>query len=651
MARKSRKQIAVEEPVIEPVSSEVFSTAIYARLSVENSGKSEKVDVIANQIEICKSYIAERPYLNLIDTYVDNGRTGTVFDRPEFNRLMNDIRTGRIKCLVVRDLSRFGRDYIEAGTYLERVFPQIGLRFIAIKENYDNFDADGSGESLIIPLQNMINTLYSKDISRKVSTALKAQMESGEFKKRNLPYGYRWDEEHSNMVFDEETAPIVRKIFQWKIEGLSLPAIADRLDAMNAPNPEFQKYQVGVRTGNATAKKIWNKSSLTTILDNPHYVGDTVLGRTLNAIYKGVKNQHIDREEWIVFPNTHEAIISREDFQKVQELRDAAARTRIEKMERTEKIRATLINLFEDKIICADCGDTVLGRTLNAIYKGVKNQHIDREEWIVFPNTHEAIISREDFQKVQELRDAAARTRIEKMERTEKIRATLINLFEDKIICADCGRKLYFHRKRVDKRKDGAWYAFYECSSSVKRGNLCTPHYTRQDKLEADVLAAIQLQVKAALNYDKLLAKLRNSEGERSIRDQQNALITSLNLKLSGISKKRTRLYEDFTEGILDEEEYVFAKKAYDEQYANLSRRLDEAVQRKVKFAEAMSEDNKWLTLMKSVSGATMLSQELVDESVELVKVHEDGSIELVMKYGDIYALTVQSIKEVQEAM
>ncbi len=95
-----------------------------ARLSVENSGKSEKVDVIANQIEICKSYIAERPYLNLIDTYVDNGRTGTVFDRPEFNRLMNDIRTGRIKCLVVRDLSRFGRDYIEAGTYLERVFPQ-----------------------------------------------------------------------------------------------------------------------------------------------------------------------------------------------------------------------------------------------------------------------------------------------------------------------------------------------------------------------------------------------------------------------------------------------------------------------------------------------------------------------------------------------
>ena len=567
MARKSRK-VTAAEPIMEATPAQRFPTAIYARLSVENSGKSEKVDIIANQIEICKSYLTERPYLDLVDTYVDNGRTGTVFDRPEFNRLMTDIRSGRIKCLVVRDLSRFGRDYIETGTFLERIFPQIGLRFISIKENFDSFDTGGNSESLLIPLQNMVNSLYSKDISRKVSTALKAQMESGEFKKRNLPYGYRWDDEHSNMVFDEETAPIVRKIFQWKIEGLSLPAIADRLDAIDAPNPEFQKYQVGVRTGNATAKKVWNKSTLTSILDNPHYVGDTVLGRTLNAIYKGVKNQHIDRENWIVFPDTHEAIISREDFQKVREMREAAARARIEKMERSEEIRATLINLFDGKIVCAECG-----------------------------------------------------------------------------------RKLYFHRKRVDKRKDGAWYAFYECSSSVKRGNLCMPHYTRQDKLEADVLAAIQLQVKAALNYDKLLAKLRNSEGERSIRDQQNALITSLNLKLSGISKKRTRLYEDFTEGILDEEEYAFAKKAYDEQYADLSRRLDEAIQRKVKFAEAMSEDNKWLTLMKSVSGAEKLSQDLVDESVELVKVHEDGSIELVMKYGDIYALTVQSIKEVQEAM
>lgn len=570
MARKSRKTAPAVEPVVEAAPLQIFPTAIYARLSVENSGKSENVDVIANQIEICKSYIADRPYLSLVDTYIDNGHTGTVFDRPEFNRLMNDIKSGRIKCLVVRDLSRFGRDYIETGTYLERIFPQIGLRFIAIKENYDNFDTDGSNESLMIPLQNMINALYSKDISRKVSTALKAQMEQGTFQKRNLPYGYRWNEEHTNMVIDEETASYVRLIFQRKIEGCSMPMILDELDRLGAPNTELRKRQNGTRTGDGCSCKGWHKSTVYGILTNPHYVGDTVLGRSMVAIYKGIKSHNVK----------------------------------------------------------------------------------DKDEWIVFPNTHQAIISREDFQKVQDIMNAASVARQTKMQKSEEIRSTLINLFDGKIFCADCGKRMYFHRKKVDKRKDGGWYAFYECSTYVgRRYEHCTAHYIRQDRLERDVLAAIQLQVKAALDYDKLLDKLRGSEGEKNIRDKQNALITSLNLKLSGVSKKRTRLYEDFAEGILDEEEYTFAKKSYDEQFADLSRRLDEAVQRRSKFNEAMSVDNKWITLMKSVSTATQLSQELVDESVEMVKIHEDGAVELVMKYGDIYALTIQSIKEVQEAM
>lgn len=570
MARKSRKTTPAVEPVVEAAPLQIFPTAIYARLSVENSGKSENVDVIANQIEICKSYIADRPYLSLVDTYIDNGHTGTIFDRPEFNRLMTDIKSGRIKSLVVRDLSRFGRDYIETGTYLERIFPQIGLRFIAIKENYDNFDTDGSNESLMIPLQNMINALYSKDISRKVSTALKAQMEQGTFQKRNLPYGYRWNEEHTNMVIDEETASYVRLIFRRKIEGWSMPMILDELDRLGAPNTELRKRQNGTRTGDGCSCKGWHKSTVYGILTNPHYVGDTVLGRSMVAIYKGIKSHNVK----------------------------------------------------------------------------------DKDEWIVFPNTHEAIISREDFQKVQDIMNAASEARQTKMQKSEEIRATLINLFDGKIFCADCGKRMYFHRKKVDKRKDGGWYAFYECSTYVgRRYEHCTAHYIRQDRLERDVLAAIQLQVKAALDYDKLLDKLRGSEGEKNIRDKQNALITSLNLKLSGVSKKRTRLYEDFAEGILDEEEYTFAKKSYDEQFADLSRRLDEAVQRRSKFNEAMSVDNKWITLMKSVSTATQLSQELVDESVELVKIHEDGAVELVMKYGDIYALTIQSIKEVQEAM
>ena len=563
MARKSRK-VAVEQSAVQ-TSETSFPTAIYARLSVENSGKPEEKDVIQNQIDICKDYIRSCPYLNLVEVYADNGHTGTVFDRPEFNRLMSDIRSGKIKCLVVRDLSRFGRDYIETGTYLERVFPQIGLRFISVKENYDSFDSDS--DSLIIPLQNMINALYSKDISRKVSTALHAKIAAGTYRGGNLPYGYRWNESHDNMIPDEVTAPIVQKIFTWKIEGISNSEILNRLDEMNAPNPEQRKREVGTRIGDGCPCKGWAGSTLYGILTNPQYIGDTVHCRAERAIYKGIKYAAKDKSDWIIYPNTHEALVSREDFQKVQDIMSAASSYRQEHMRKTADIRASLLNLFDGKIVCADCGG-----------------------------------------------------------------------------------KMYYHRKKIDKDSRGRWYAFYECSTAIsKRYEHCSRHYIRQGSLEEKVLAAIKLQVQTALDYDKLLAKLRGSSGEKSIRDEMNAKINSLTLKLGSISKKRARLYEDFTDGILNSEEYAYAKKAFDDEYSDLSRRLDEAAQRRNSFAEAMSENNKWIKLMKSVSSATRLTQELVDESIELVKVHEGGDIELIMKYRDIYELTVQSIKEVQE--
>ena len=285
--------------------------------------------------------------------------------------------------------------------------------------------------------------------------------------------------------------------------------------------------------------------------------------------------------------------------------------------------------------------------------KGIRSHNIkDKDAWIVFPGTHEAIISQEDFQRVQAIMEAASDRRQRSLARTSAQRTTLTNFFEGKIVCADCGGRMYFHRKRVDKISQERWYAFYECSTAVNhRYGSCTRHYLRQDKLGKDVLAAVQLQVQAALDYDRLLGKLRGSSGEASIRDRQNAQITSLDLKLSALAKKRTRLYDDYVDGVLDEDEYTFAKQSYDKQYAELSRCRDEAIQRRTRFQEAMSADNKWITLMKSISTAETLTKELVDEAVELVKVHADGSIELVLKYGDIYALTLESVRNVQEAM
>lgn len=222
MARKSRKAQVQNTPVVE-IKKEIsaLSTAIYARLSVENSGKDDDGNSLQNQIDVCRDYLDGCPWLQLTEVYSDNGRTGTVFDRPAWNRLMDDVRSGKIQCIVVRDLSRFGRDYVETGNYLEKIFPALGTRFISVKENFDSFTASGSTETLSVSLQNLVNAIYSRDISKKVSTALRAQMETGTFRNRNLPYGYLWNEDKTAYVVDEDAAAVVRQIFRWKLQEVS----------------------------------------------------------------------------------------------------------------------------------------------------------------------------------------------------------------------------------------------------------------------------------------------------------------------------------------------------------------------------------------------------------------------------------------------
>ena len=294
-ARKSRVNIDIKEEILIP-KSERIPTAIYARLSIENRGQSEDKDVIRNQIEICKAYVEGNPEFDLVETYIENGKTGTTFDRPQFNRLMENIKTGKIKCLVVRDLSRFGRDYIETGTYLERIFPNIGLRFISVNERYDSFTVDPTNEALMIPLQNMINGLYSKDVSRKVSSALRTQMKEGTMKKYNPPYGYMWNEDRTQIIIDEEAAEFVRLMFKWKLEGVPVDEMCERLDDMKAPSARYRKYQNGIISSEKNKCKYnvrWVKSTITRILQNPCYVGDLVHGRTETAIHKGVKTHTV----------------------------------------------------------------------------------------------------------------------------------------------------------------------------------------------------------------------------------------------------------------------------------------------------------------------------------------------------------------------
>ena len=566
MARKSRK--AQAQPVAEvKKEAAALPTAIYARLSVENSGKDDDGNSLQNQIAVCEDYLDGCPHLRLTEVYSDNGRTGTVFDRPAWNRLMDDVRTGKIQCIVVRDLSRFGRDYVETGSYLEKIFPALGTRFISVKENFDNFTCGNAMESLSVSLQNLVNAMYSRDISKKVSTALRAQMETGNFRNRNLPYGYLWNGDKTAYVVDEEAAAVVRQIFEWKRQEVSVYTIVERLKTGGIESPERHKRRAGTRSGGNIQGEGWCPSTIRGILQNRAYIGEMVCGKSETALYKGLKKHVTETDKWIVVPDAHPPIVSISDFEAVE----------------------------------------------------------------------------------RQMREDSAH-RETAMEWSADIRAGMIDLFAGKIFCADCGKRMYYKRQRI-QCKGVVFRGVYDCSTHMRRGHgTCFKHAMRQDALNEKVFNAIRDQLQVALDYEKLLLAMRGGSGEASVREKHKAAVASVKLRLNALKKKRAGLYESYAEGILNEEEYAFAKQTYEEQYEALNRLLDEAVERRERFLASISPDNKWLTMMRGAAGMTGLTQELVDAIIEKVLVYGGGRIEVVFNYNDVFYAMLECVEQIKEA-
>ena len=567
MARKSRK--AQAQPVAEvKKEAAALPTAIYARLSVENSGKDDDGNSLQNQIAVCEDYLDGCPHLRLTEVYSDNGRTGTVFDRPAWNRLMDDVRTGKIQCIVVRDLSRFGRDYVETGSYLEKIFPALGTRFISVKENFDNFTCGNAMESLSVSLQNLVNAMYSRDISKKVSTALRAQMETGNFRNRNLPYGYLWNGDKTAYVVDEEAAAVVRQIFEWKLQEVSVYTIVERLKAGGIESPERHKRRAGARNGDNIQGEGWCPSTIRGILQNRAYIGEMICGKSETALYKGLKKRLTEKDNWIVVSDAHPPIVSVSDFEAVE----------------------------------------------------------------------------------RQMREDSAH-RETAMEWSADIRAGMIDLFAGKIFCADCGKRMYYKRQRICGCKNVTFRGVYDCSTHVRRGHAtCFNHFIRQDALNEKVFNAIRDQLQVALDYEKLLLAMRGGSGEASVREKHKAAVASVKLRLNALKKKRAGLYESYVEGILNEEEYAFAKQTYEEQYEALNRLLDEAVERRERFLASISPDNKWLTMMRGAAGMTGLTQELVDAMIEKVLVYGEGRIEVVFNYNDVFYAMLECVEQIKEA-
>lgn len=370
MARKSRKDliraensgqtaVAVQsKPCPEPAPT--YLAVGYARLSIFETRDRADSEALQNQKELLRQYIANAPDLQLVGIFEDNGQTGTNFDRAGFETMMETVRSGKANCIVVKDLSRFGRDYVEAGNYLEHIFPFMGVRFISISDGYDNADAT-TADCLTVALKNMVNQMYSKDISRKSGSVLREKIRRGEFIGAFASYGYRKDPADGHrIVVDPEAAGVVREIFRRKLEGQGDTAITRWLNAAGVPSPGCYRYQKGIILDKRFARyKPWLVQSVKDILRNEVYLGRMVQGRRRSEFYAGRPDKRLPRDEWTVVENTHEPIISREDFDAVQAIcveRNAAYRARLGKYDHLGKRE----NILKGLVYCSDCGRTMV---------------------------------------------------------------------------------------------------------------------------------------------------------------------------------------------------------------------------------------------------------------------------------------------------
>ena len=354
MARKSRRQSVIAQK--ETVTQEkVFKTGLYVRLSIEDVRDRKDSDSIENQTYLLKQFVEERPFLQIYSIYTDNGEKGTNFDRPEFNRLMDDVKAGRVNCIVVKDLSRFGRDYLETGNYLEKIFPFLGVRFISINDNYDSFNPENSNEGLIISLKNLLNDVYTKDISKKIISTFRERQSKGEFLGAYVSYGYsRPDDGTYKLVVDEEAALVIRQIYQWKVEGLSDTTIARRLNDMGIPSPSKYKYLKGEWKNARYNNNIWQRQAIKAITENEVYLGHKIYGKIQASLYEGKRKSRVPRDEWTIIENDHEPIIDQETFDIVHARRLEVYKEFTERLEQNKHFENTE-NIFKDIAICGDC--------------------------------------------------------------------------------------------------------------------------------------------------------------------------------------------------------------------------------------------------------------------------------------------------------
>lgn len=329
----------------------IWNTALYIRLSKEDGDKEES-DSIKNQKNQILNYIETKPNFKIFDIYIDYGYSGTNFERPAFKKMINAIKNEEINCIIVKDLSRFGRNYIEVGNYIENIFPILNIRFISINEKLDSIEKTQKMNSIIVPFKNILNDSYSRDLSTKIKSALDINKRKGNFIGAHAPYGYiKSAEDKHKLIIDDEAAKTVRDIFNWYVSGIGKLGIAKKLNELRIPSPINYKKAKGSNLWLPAAKdniaSLWSTTTINRILSNKVYIGHMVQNKTKIISYKSSKRIKNHEDNFIIVKNTHEAIIDKTTFEKAQILLKQNAN----KSHGNSKIYP-----LSGVVKCADCG-------------------------------------------------------------------------------------------------------------------------------------------------------------------------------------------------------------------------------------------------------------------------------------------------------
>ena len=527
-----------------PVKLKTYNAALYIRLSREDGDKIES-DSVVNQKRILENFVASQPDIELADTYIDDGFSGANFERPAFLRMMADVYAQKVNCVIVKDSSRFGRNASESGRYIGEVFPKLRVRYIAVNDLIDSGKSQGAAvDFLNNTMRGMINEYYVAANSESIRSTLNMERRRGEFIGAFAKYGYKKDPaDRHKLVIDEEAAENVRLIYRLYLNGAGIRSIVRYLNENGILNPSAYKRSKGLNFKARTigSSVLWSDKTVRRTLSDLMYTGVMVQGKCQKINYKTKAVRDCTPDEWIIVEGTHQPIIDKDDFDRVQKM----------------------------------------------LKTGVKGS----------------------------------------------AKSGSIDLFAGMLKCADCGHALI---KKVNNNPDKT-YVYYKCSTHCKCRSACSAHTIRYERMYHCVLYCIQRMVDIAVDTDEVIKEMRRNQAAAKSAVDMEKQLQSQEQELDKVKNLLADLYPDFKTGLINADQYRINKEKFEQEQARLQASID-SLKASLSAPDTPDKTNDFIEHFKYHGNIDALTRPLLTELVDRIVVHQDGTLDITFNFTDAFA-------------